>query len=231
MIVTRRRTLPNARSTIRGMKMRHEANGTEAGGPKITADWSMAAVTDERLHQLHTHWLALCGGRRMPSRGEFDPVHVPRPLLPHINLVDVMDPLDFRFRLVGTHWHDFVGQEVRGKLIGEVFPPRFLCRGPRTLGRRRRADGAQIGQGAAVDRRARLHPVARCRAAAIRRRREYRDGPARRRRLPARERSVLVRDRGRVTSGGAGAYITSTTEPVVLRASRSRCACAASLSA
>ena len=107
--------------------MRHEANGSEAGGPKITADWSVAAVTDERLHQLHTHWLALCGGRRMPSRGEFDPVHVPRPLLPHINLVDVMDPLDFRFRLVGTHWHDFVGQEVRGKLIGEVFPPGFCA--------------------------------------------------------------------------------------------------------
>ena len=61
----------------------------------------------------------------MPARSDIDPVDVPR-LLPFIFLVDVLnDPRDFRFRLAGTHFRNFAGTEVTGRLIGEVFPPEF----------------------------------------------------------------------------------------------------------
>jgi hypothetical protein len=87
----------------------------------------MAAVKDRRLRQLHAYWAGLCDGRRMPSREDVDPLEVPA-LLPFIFLIDVLDdPQDFRFRLAGTHFREFAGEEVTGKRIGEIFPPEFCA--------------------------------------------------------------------------------------------------------
>jgi hypothetical protein len=87
--------------------------------------WDMTAAVDPRLHQLHAYWKGQCGNRRMPARSDIDPLDVSG-LLPFVFLVDVLsDPRDFRFRLAGTHFRDFVGREVTGLAIGEMFPPAF----------------------------------------------------------------------------------------------------------
>lgn len=52
----------------------------------------------------HDHWAGLRGpGRAMPRRDELDPLEMPRRLLPYSELVEVLrDPLDFRYRVIGT---------------------------------------------------------------------------------------------------------------------------------
>lgn len=48
------------------------------------------------------YWQRIRGSRPMPSRSDFNPADVVS-LLPHLLLVDVQwDPLDFRYRLIGT---------------------------------------------------------------------------------------------------------------------------------
>lgn len=64
----------------------------------------------------------------MPSRADIDPARVPPRLLPFLCLVEVLDnPRDFRFRLAGTHFREFIGIEATWRRIAEVFPPAF-CR-------------------------------------------------------------------------------------------------------
>ena len=64
------------------------------------------------------YWLNKKGARAMPSRRDLDPVEMPH-LLPHVLLLDVMhEPLDFRYRLIGTtveyHLHrSLVGLRLR----------------------------------------------------------------------------------------------------------------------
>lgn len=48
------------------------------------------------------YWKSRQGKYRMPARGDLDPLDIPS-LLSHVYLVDVAhDPLDFRYRLLGT---------------------------------------------------------------------------------------------------------------------------------
>jgi len=68
------------------------------------------------------YWVALCAGRRFPTRREIDPTAIPRQLL-KISLVDVSrDPLDFRIRLVGQHVRDRMGA-MAGKRVAETVAP------------------------------------------------------------------------------------------------------------
>lgn len=54
------------------------------------------------LSSLLSYWHRCRGDRAMPARNDLDPLHIPK-LLPSIMLVDVLrNPLDFRYRLIGT---------------------------------------------------------------------------------------------------------------------------------
>jgi len=61
------------------------------------------------------YWESKRRGRRMPARRDIDPAEM-LDLLPNVMLVDVVrEPLDFRYRLIGTaivaHMrHDYTGQ-------------------------------------------------------------------------------------------------------------------------
>jgi len=56
----------------------------------------------------------------MPSRADFDPVDIPR-LLASTALVDVLrDPLDFRFRLLGTAIDNITSRNMRGVRFSEI---------------------------------------------------------------------------------------------------------------
>jgi hypothetical protein len=59
-------------------------------------------VSGEIIGEALAYWRQLRGGRPMPRRADIDPVDIPK-LLPFVMLVDVLEqPLDFRFRLIGT---------------------------------------------------------------------------------------------------------------------------------
>jgi hypothetical protein len=57
----------------------------------------------------------------MPMRADIDPVDLPRPLT-SVMLVDVLqDPLDFRFRLVGSDIEAISFRNYRGVCFSEIF--------------------------------------------------------------------------------------------------------------
>lgn len=60
-------------------------------------------------------------GRAVPDRSDFDPLlEIPK-LLPHIILFDVRrDPLDFRFRLVGSHVRQNLSRDYVGEWFSEI---------------------------------------------------------------------------------------------------------------
>jgi hypothetical protein len=64
------------------------------------------------------YWNQKRGNRRVPPRADFDPViEIPK-LLPHIILLDVqLQPMDFRFRLVGS----YVRQNLSRDYVGHWF--------------------------------------------------------------------------------------------------------------
>jgi len=56
----------------------------------------------DSLRRAFAYWDSKRCGRRMPARRDLDPIEIPR-LLPWVILIDViLDPLDFRYRLIGT---------------------------------------------------------------------------------------------------------------------------------
>lgn len=85
----------------------------------------VASITECRpeLQELHALWTRLRGARRMPSRGDFDPLEVPR-LLSRIYLVDCLpeNPPErrYRVRLQGTEEVRTLGADWTGRFLHEV---------------------------------------------------------------------------------------------------------------
>lgn len=66
------------------------------------------------------YWTRIRGDRTMPARADLDPLDIPR-MLPDVMLIDVLrDPLDFRYRLVGTGITDRVAAEYAGTRVSEL---------------------------------------------------------------------------------------------------------------
>ncbi len=75
----------------------------------------------EALRPLYLYWIAARGEKLMPSRSDIDPITMPRPLLPNIILVDVIEvPLRFRYRVMGTAIADMLGEDWTGHFVDEV---------------------------------------------------------------------------------------------------------------
>nr|WP_256445762.1 PAS domain-containing protein [Skermanella sp. TT6] len=78
------------------------------------------AVSSPLVAEAWTYWMAKRGDRRMPSRADIDPVEIPR-LLSSTALVEVLrDPLDFRFRLLGTAIDRITSRNLRGLRFSEL---------------------------------------------------------------------------------------------------------------
>jgi hypothetical protein len=72
------------------------------------------------VQEAWNYWNQKRGARRMPSRKDIDPVEIPR-LLSSTALVDVLrDPLDFRFRLLGTAIDNISSKNMRGVRFSEL---------------------------------------------------------------------------------------------------------------
>ena len=66
------------------------------------------------------YWTRMRGDRRMPSREDLNPLEIPD-LLPYVMLIDVLpEPLDFRFRLLGTEHDQIVGGDYRGRCFSSL---------------------------------------------------------------------------------------------------------------
>lgn len=74
----------------------------------------------EPLRRAYAYWDRQRAGRPMPSRRDIDPVDMVE-WLPHVTLVTVThDPLDFRFRLVGTAVVARYGREFTGERLADL---------------------------------------------------------------------------------------------------------------
>lgn len=94
------------------------------------------------LVEILAYWAGKRGGRRFPARADIDPTEIPS-FLPRVMLADVRhDPLEFRYRLVGTgicdvHWFDFTRLTPRqlepaeyGKLVWDDYADAVRRRRP-----------------------------------------------------------------------------------------------------
>jgi hypothetical protein len=76
---------------------------------------------EQSLQDALTYWENKRAGRRMPARRDLDPVFEIPTLLRWIILVDVLrDPLDFRYRLIGSGVVDRFRRNYPGKLFSEL---------------------------------------------------------------------------------------------------------------
>lgn len=77
------------------------------------------AFQSERLVKIVDYWQDATGARSMPSRRDIDPLAMPKHLLPHLELIDVIAAPErrFRWRLIGTHVTAAVGQDCTGRFF------------------------------------------------------------------------------------------------------------------
>jgi hypothetical protein len=78
------------------------------------------------LEQLLAYWRGKRKGDLVPGRSDIDPIEIPR-LMPDVALVDILhDPLDYRYRLVGTRLVEMMGGERTGLRMREIFTPEAI---------------------------------------------------------------------------------------------------------
>lgn len=89
---------------------------------KRVGTWEDAGFLDvchPRIAGLYRYWDAKRAGRAMPARRDLDPVEL-KAWLGSIILYDILaDPVDFRYRLVGTNIVIAMGRDLTGSRVSE----------------------------------------------------------------------------------------------------------------
>ena len=90
-----------------------------------------AQLADPDMIALYDYWQQQRHGRRMPSRRDLDPVHLPRQL-PNLMLIDIeREPFRFRYRLVGTRVVEASAEDRTGAYFDAV---EFFAKNPVVMG-------------------------------------------------------------------------------------------------
>ncbi|MBI3708459.1 MAG: PAS domain-containing protein [Proteobacteria bacterium] len=85
----------------------------------------LAQIRHPDLRRLYEYWDARRAGRACPARQEIDPLDL-KYAIGHLMLIDVLrDPLQFRYRLIGTHVTQRMGCDLTGKTVDEVPDPAY----------------------------------------------------------------------------------------------------------
>jgi hypothetical protein len=72
-------------------------------------------IDEDLLRHARSFWHRVRGSRSMPDLSDIDPVEMPRSILPHVFLVNVLEhPRRYVFRLAGTKVEEHVGP-IKGK--------------------------------------------------------------------------------------------------------------------
>jgi hypothetical protein len=86
----------------------------------------VTALRSERLRNFHRQWAECCAGAPYPGLAAIDPLQL-KPFLADLVLVDVGDPDDPVFRLVGGGFNDFFRRPFKGeKVRNAAFPEREM---------------------------------------------------------------------------------------------------------
>ncbi len=76
---------------------------------------------DPLLGPALAYWLRQRGTRVMPCKRDIDPTEIPRSLLPHLQILDVVDSgARFRYRLIGTALVQAYGRDYTGTYADEL---------------------------------------------------------------------------------------------------------------
>lgn len=82
-------------------------------------------LQSDKLRRVHQLWVELTGDRPLPLRAEITPERLGF-VLGQVTIVDVLrDPLNFRYRLVGTKIEDAGRRGDKGKTIDEIEPAAY----------------------------------------------------------------------------------------------------------
>ena len=73
---------------------------------------------DPILGETLGYWQRKRQGRTMPSRGDIDPIEIPK-LLPHVQLIEAVGER-FRYRLIGTALAQAFGRDYTGAYPEDV---------------------------------------------------------------------------------------------------------------
>jgi hypothetical protein len=85
----------------------------------VSTNWHPDQLSAARLRQAYAYWNGKRGVRGMPARTEIDPIDM-RGFLPYVMLVDVLDPLDFRYRLIGTEVRNISHRDYTGMRFSDI---------------------------------------------------------------------------------------------------------------
>lgn len=100
----------------------HVAGADRAAMERERADTADASpIGDWRLRDALDYWRRQAAGRKMPPRGDIDPIDIPK-LLPDVMLVDVLPGGRYRYRLIGTGNALEHGINATGRYLDEVLP-------------------------------------------------------------------------------------------------------------
>lgn len=93
------------------------------GGARLLRSHSIAPGSEHAAaNDLAAYWRSKRGDRIAPSRKDIDPLEIPRLLLPHVFMFDVIGGGDdFRYRLIGTEIVDGAGRDATGALISQLY--------------------------------------------------------------------------------------------------------------
>lgn len=76
---------------------------------------------DPILRPVLAYWAHKRGTEAMPAKRDIDPVDLPRALLPHLQLIDVVDGgVRFRYRLIGTALVQAYGKDYTGTYADQL---------------------------------------------------------------------------------------------------------------
>lgn len=82
-------------------------------------------LTSSVTREAWRYWHALRGERPLPARSDLNPASIIG-ILPHVMLIEVLeDPIDFRYRLIGTYIDERLSQRYTGRRARE-----FADKGP-----------------------------------------------------------------------------------------------------
>lgn len=77
-------------------------------------------MPSDKIRQAEDYWNQVRSNRAMPSRADINPADI-KALLPNVILIEVLwDPLDFRYRLIGTEIDRHSAESYTGKRISEI---------------------------------------------------------------------------------------------------------------
>ncbi len=79
-----------------------------------------AQLVVKNQRRVYDYWRRCAGARRMPSRGDIDPVAIPD-LLPAIAILDCSSQIDdVRYRLAGTRLREIFGMELTSQRVFDL---------------------------------------------------------------------------------------------------------------